>query len=250
MLQALDLDHDGNLSPQEIQSAPASLLTLDRDGDGQLSFVDELSPRRTDAGASPDQLVSQLMQFDRNADGVLTPDELPERMKSLFTRADANKDGKLTPDEIRQSASKTGSPHGHAGSGREAGNMLRLDPIIDVLDADHDGNISADEIKEASAHLLQLDKNHDGAITADEMPMRQQSPAERAAHMLDEFDTNHDGKLSREEAPDGLRARFDAADKNSDGFLDKSELEQMPAGAPRRAPGNDTAPQQPKGPND
>ncbi len=255
ILEALDLDHDGNLSPQEIQAASTSLHSLDRDGDGQLS-LDELSPRRTDAGASPDQLATQLMHFDKNGDGVLTPDELPERMQSLFTRTDANKDGKLTADEIRQSAAKTAGPRGRELNSEEAVNMMHLDPIADALDADHNGPISAEEISTASAHLLLLDKNHDGTIAADEIPMRQQSPAQRVAHMLGEFDTNQDGKLSREEVPDGMRDRFADADKNNDGFLDSNELQQMfatmPAGGgPRRNRDANADPntQQPKGPS-
>jgi Ca2+-binding EF-hand superfamily protein len=133
--------------------------------------------------------------------------------------------------------------------------MLLLDPLIDVLDADHDGVISAAEIQQSSVLLLKLDKNHDGTISFDEMVMRQQSPAERAAHVLNEFDTNHDGKLSRDEVPDGLRARFDDADKNGDGFLDANELQlmfaAMPAGGFGRKPEGqgDQNQQQPKGPN-
>ena len=252
VLDALDLDHDGNLSPQEIQTAPSALRTLDRDGDGQLSLY-ELTPRRQDAGVSPDQMVTQLMRFDKNGDGVLTADELPERMQSLFARADTNKDGKLTPNEIRQSAAKTAGPRGRPTDAGEAINMVHLDPIVDVRDADHDGAISAEEISAASTHLLLLDKSHDGVISADEMRVRQQSPAQRAAHMLKEFDTNQDGKLNRDEVPDGMRTRFAEADKNGDGFLDSSELEQMfatiPAGGPRPNHDNNATPdaQQPKG---
>ncbi len=252
VLEALDLDHDGTLSAQEIQSAPASLRSLDRDEDGQLS-LEELEPRREDAGASPDQMATQLMHFDKNGDGVLTPDELPERMQSLFARADANKDGKLTPDEIRQSATRTSGPRGRPSDSGEAVSMMHLDSVVDVLDPDKNGTISAEEISASSTHLLLLDKNHDGTITADEMPMRQQSPAQRAAHVLGEFDTNQDGKLSREEVPDGMRARFADADKNGDGLLDSAELQQMfatmPAEGPRRNRDSNANPatQQPKG---
>jgi Ca2+-binding EF-hand superfamily protein len=136
--------------------------------------------------------------------------------------------------------------------------MMHLDPVFDVLDVNHNGTLSTEEIQAASVHLLVLDKNQDGVIRVDEMTMRQQSPAQRTAHIFGEFDTNHDGKLSREEAPDGLRTRFDDADKNHDGFLDQSELEQMfgsmpPSGFGRRPEGNSenngTQGAQPKGPN-
>lgn len=226
VLQALDLNHDGQLSPQELQAAPASLLTLDRNGDGELT-PDELEPPRPDSGATPDQLATQLMAFDKNGDGVLTSDELPERLQTLFTRADTNHDGKLTPDEIRQSAAHTGSPNGRRGGPGSAGANMRMDPILFALDADHDGILSAAEIRNSTAALLPLDADHDGSIEAAEMRVRQQTPQERTDHMLDEWDTNKDGKLSPEEVPDGLRPRFAAADTNADGFLDREELIRM-----------------------
>jgi hypothetical protein len=42
-------------------------------------------------------------------------------------------------------------------------------PVIAVIDANHDGVISADEIANASEALKQLDKNQDGQLTRDEM---------------------------------------------------------------------------------
>ena len=238
VLQALDLNHDGQLSANEIHAAPTSLLELDRNGDGELT-PDELEPQRNDVGASPDQLATQLMAFDKNGDGVLTPDELPERLRPLFIRADTNHDGKLTPDEIRASATRTGAPRGRRGGPGSAGGMMRLDPVLFALDADHDGILSAAEIRNSSAALLALDADHDGTVEAAEMRVRQQTPQERTDHLLDEWDTDKDGRISRDEAPDGMRARFADADKNGDGYLDRGELLQMfaaqqaaPAGAP------------------
>ena len=46
-------------------------------------------------------------------------------------------------------------------------------PLATVLDADGDGVISADELKNASKALSQLDRNRDGKITRDEMYPRQ-----------------------------------------------------------------------------
>jgi Ca2+-binding EF-hand superfamily protein len=251
VLLALDTDHDGSLSAAEIAAAPASLKALDRNGDGELA-PDEMEPPRTDAGASPEQLVTQLMSFDKNGDGVLTQDELPERMHALFTRGDANHDGRLTPDEIRAMAVHTGGANGRIGGAGSAGGAMRADPILNALDADHNGVISATEIGSASVELLTLDKDGDGAIEAQEMRVRQQTPADRVAHMLDEFDTNKDGKLSSEEVPDGMKARFAAADTNGDGFLDKDELLQMMAtmGQGRsgnNGPDNATPGNEPKG---
>ena len=46
--------------------------------------------------------------------------------------------------------------------------MARL-PIIDALDANHDGVIDETEIANASAALKKLDKNGDGKLTRDEL---------------------------------------------------------------------------------
>jgi hypothetical protein len=45
--------------------------------------------------------------------------------------------------------------------------------LATVLDADGDGVISANELKNASKALSQLDRNRDGKITRDEMYPRQ-----------------------------------------------------------------------------
>jgi Ca2+-binding EF-hand superfamily protein len=226
VLQALDLDGDGTLSAAEIKAAPQSLLKLDRDEDGQLT-ADELSPRPENAGASPDDLVKQLMAFDSKGTGFLTRDELPARMQGLFDRADANHDGKLTPEEIRKLANRQAMPTGPASSGGGGQIATRMDPILNALDTNHDGVISAEEIANAAQSLLTLDKNGDGQITADEMRPRQQTLEERVQHMLDENDTDHDGRISRAEAPDFMQKQFDVYDKNHDGYLDKDEITQM-----------------------
>jgi Ca2+-binding EF-hand superfamily protein len=240
-LQALDTDRDGKLSAAEIKAASQALVSLDRNQDGQLTS-DELQPRPENAGASPDDLSKQLLAFDKNGDGVLTPAELPARMQSMFTRGDINHDGKLTQDEIRAMVSRQSMPGGNQAtqSREERGGSTRMDPILNALDVDHDGTISAQELASASTSLLVLDANHDGEITQDEIRPRQQSTEQRVDHMLDEWDTNKDGKISKAEAPDRIQQTFETVDRNNDGFLDKAELTQYFAttgGGPRGGQG-------------
>ena len=53
-------------------------------------------------------------------------------------------------------------------------------PLMEALDANHDGVIDAAEITNASAALKTLDKNGDGKLTQDELrPPRPQGGGER-----------------------------------------------------------------------
>ena len=47
------------------------------------------------------------------------------------------------------------------------------------------------------------------------------------------LDTDGDGKLSKDEAPERMRPFFDRVDANSDGFIEKSELEGLRRGRPQ-----------------
>lgn len=57
-----------------------------------------------------------------------------------------------------------GGPRGPGEHGRRP-----PPPVMHVLDANHDGVLSADEIANASKALLMLDKNGDGQLTQDEL---------------------------------------------------------------------------------
>src|SRR5262249_19287566 len=51
--------------------------------------------------ATPDDVVTRLMSFDRDHNGKLSLNELPERMQPLLTRGDADFDGALDAKEVR-----------------------------------------------------------------------------------------------------------------------------------------------------
>jgi hypothetical protein len=50
--------------------------------------------------ASRTELIAQT--FDRNGDGKITKDELPERLKPFFDSLDKTKKGYLTPEELSE----------------------------------------------------------------------------------------------------------------------------------------------------
>ena len=116
ILAALDGNSDGVISAEEINNTPMSLKKLDKNNDGQLT-ADEIRPMggrggRGGFGGSPEEMVKRMMEFDKNGDGKLSKDELPERMQEMMERIDTNHDGFLTPDEIKTMSQQRGRPGG------------------------------------------------------------------------------------------------------------------------------------------
>jgi hypothetical protein len=61
-----------------------------------------------------------------------------------------------------------GRPY-QGGPGGPGGRHMPPPPLMEALDANHDGVIDATEIANASAALKTLDKNGDGKLTQDEL---------------------------------------------------------------------------------
>jgi Ca2+-binding EF-hand superfamily protein len=117
-------------------------------------------------GNSPADMVATLLQFDRNADGKLSKDEVPERMQGLFARGDADNDGFLTKAELEKMAAAQGP--GPGGPGGPGGRGFP-NPLLAALDLNGDGQLSPEEIKLAPSSLAKLDKNNDGTLSQDEL---------------------------------------------------------------------------------
>jgi len=75
-----------------------------KDGFGKDGFGKGGKGFKGGRGISEDAIVDRLLSFDKNNDGKLTKEELPERMQDLIARGDTNKDGSLDRDEIRKLA--------------------------------------------------------------------------------------------------------------------------------------------------
>jgi Spy/CpxP family protein refolding chaperone len=73
-------------------------------------------------GLSAEQIVDRILSFDKNGDGKVTKDELPERMQDLIAKGDANKDGALDRDEVKKLAADLARDRGVRGFG--AGRFL------------------------------------------------------------------------------------------------------------------------------
>lgn len=85
------------------------------------------------------------------------------------------------PDEERREP-EDGRGAGPGGRDQGRGPGRSNNPVMRVLDADGDGELSAEEFANVSAALLKLDKNGDGKISREELrpePGREDGPGER-----------------------------------------------------------------------
>lgn len=134
-----------------------------------------------------------------------------------------------------------GPGHGGPGGPGRGGH-----PVVRVLDADRDHEISAAEIAGASAALLTLDANKDGAVSAEEFhparpadaPARRTPPAGAPTRgsgdrthpvmpVMLALDANSDGALSASEIANAPKS-LAAIDANKDGKLTMDELRPLP----------------------
>jgi|SRR5579862_1054907 len=122
-------------------------------------------------------------------------------------------------------------------------------PIVEVLDANHDGIIDSNEIANASAALKTLDKNGDGQLTKDEYlpPRPPDAPAgdpppghQRPVPLIIQaLDANHDGIIDANEIANAPAALW-TLDKNHDGKLTRDEfIGPRPNGPPPGGPEDD-----------
>jgi Ca2+-binding EF-hand superfamily protein len=149
----------------------------------------------------------------------------------------------------REPANRPAGP-GDRRDGPQFG-QFRMPPlaVVEALDSDKDGKLSADEVKAAPESLRKLDKNGDGKLNTEEIgwpPQRggfgrgggrgfggppggrggEQAPRGLAERIL-KRDANGDGKVTKEELPRSMHGLFARADQNQDGSIEDSEARQL-----------------------
>ena len=157
---------------------------------------------------------AQRMRADTNGDGALSRVEFLARAEARFARLDANRDGVLAREERRTAmrGMRAGAMRGRHGAGMpRTGGGARL---FAMADADKDGRVSLSEYRSGIATRMQGRPLPDGANAA-----------------------------QRAERQD---VRFRRMDANSDGFVDKGEVEAIGARMRERR-GGDMPPPPPTG---
>jgi hypothetical protein len=107
-----------------------------------------------------------LRVLDADRDFMLSPQEIgnaPAALRNL----DTNHAGKLKAEECGLRIDPNSVPPATPAQLRRQ--FMSYHPVLAALDADHDGEISAEEMDRAAAALKKLDRNHDGYLSDDEL---------------------------------------------------------------------------------
>lgn len=182
----LDANQDGELVADEISTEHQQLFerllrTADGNKDGKLSkgefaagLTKKAEPQAPGRPEGAEFAQRMFKRLDRNGDGRVTADEVPEERREMLQRMlehfDKNGDKALSAEEFAEGVSRRARQNGRPP---RAGNPEPPGPprggLFAALDTDHDGKLNAEEISVAADVIRKLDKNGDGILTPDEL---------------------------------------------------------------------------------
>lgn len=161
--------------------------------------------------------------LDADRDLAISPWEIATAPAAL-AKLDFDSDGKLSPEECGFRAGQAARDPVFLQRARSR--YMRMHPLQNALDADHDGEISASEISNSVAALKRVDRNGDGMLTAVEI-LPDMITGEASTIFL-WLDTDGDGRISPGEMATGqavpMRELLHRADRNADGVVTEAEL--------------------------
>ena len=233
-----------------------------------------------DDADSPEALFQSL---DKNEDGVLAPEEIPDEQGRFFDRlvriGDEDDNGKLSQDEFVQALTREDAPVGANQRNRGNRNQPRAIPIADMFerfdaDSNEDGKFDLEEVPEQARRRMQplFDRLDTDSIELDGLAEKLQAMAQQRDGRRDpENPRGRRPESENRDRPRGQRDRqpppilrvldtdgqpglskpdLEAAaekcgepDRNGDGRLDPPELFGGPPRDGRRPEGRDRRPE-------
>ena len=166
--------------------------------------------RRGQQGQSNSQLKSFFKRMDQNQDGVLSPDEVPERMQQRLKRIDLDQSGTVTLKELSaafqsRSQGQNGMARGMRGrgfgdmknSGKKGSNDLTPEETVQFMlkrmDKDGNGEITADEVPERMKNNFgKLDKNGNDVLDKNEIVAMIEVKKAEGGKKNNRYDTNRE----------------------------------------------------------
>jgi Ca2+-binding EF-hand superfamily protein len=175
MFAAIDADSDGVISKVELRKAIKALRTLDTDSDGSITLAEASVGDRPGGPLGEDPQIAQLMANDKDNNGKLTADEVPQQLIPMLQGVDQNNDRAIDRNELQtafamQNRFGGGPWRGPAGPAAGAGNENEATGQFLRYDRDGNGRLTNDELPAPASRALQgADTDNDGAIDAGEL---------------------------------------------------------------------------------
>jgi hypothetical protein len=180
--QSAQAEHAGLTAPTTAPAASGSAAPVaDNDGEHHM---------RGHGAPDPAMIVKR---FDKNGDGVLQVSELPEQMQKFMAKADTNNDGVLSIDELKAGEAKMKAEHmakvdtNHDGTispeERKAAFEKFAQERFAKLDKNGDGALTKDEVGDKRWERLSVaDADKNGSVTQDEIRQAVASGALKFPH--------------------------------------------------------------------
>ncbi|MEW4529028.1 EF-hand domain-containing protein [Maioricimonas sp. JC845] len=250
LFRQLDRDGDRKLTlselPERAQERMRPLFErLDKDELTYEEFSGAMRPQggRPGGGDNPAGRMQFLKRLDRNGDGKISIDEIPEqaqgRLQPLFDRLGTDEIDLARLEEFAggNRPDQPGRPRPERpGQGRPDQPRSRPQPgggpvFLQVVDQNGDGRISRDELAKASEQFDRLDRNEDGQLEPRELfGGGDMGPGDRMAADGRRRDADAPSRPRRpgdaSDAPGGSRDRaamFRQIDSDGDGYISRSE---------------------------
>jgi len=170
-------------------------------------------------------VVAFLDAYDKDKDGSLSKDELPERFHHNWDKLDTNKDGKLGRDELEKGVF-------YLQPRRRPSDVVFF--LVEMSDADEE---CAEELQIIYSFLRKLDTKNDGKIHPEALhAAREGLVNKRVDALFKHMDADKDGKIGRAEARGRVKEHFDELDTNKDGYVDRKELTRAAGEKPPKLP--------------